>query len=219
MILKNSLNKLSHNRFLDVAKYLGINIESSSASQIKHYVDLEQFFLAGTYNLNSSRAAEGFLCWLIRFGHLLSPSKTRRLIQSGHHYDSSVLGGVLEFLTIHNIIYRQWSILKPFAHKNKNRRLLVPGPAPKSPHSAFLKYNIVVHKFRLNLEKFLAPTSFTYGVCTELKYRALFGSSVNADVASFLKWNPRAGPYQVAKETNNHKSRVFEVHTDVQMAL
>ena len=109
-------------------------------------------------------------------------------------------------------------ILKPYVRKNKTQRSLIPGPIPKSPHPLFLKYNIITHNFRLDLEKFLVPTSFIYGVCIELKNRALFGSAVNADVASFLKWNPQTTPYQIAKETNNHKARVFKIYEDVKAA-
>ena len=70
----------------------------------------------------------------------------------------------------------------------------------------------------MNQDKFLAPVSFTYKTCIELKNRALFGSVVNADVASFLKWNPQSTPYQVSKGTGHHRARVFEVYRDIEMA-
>ena len=80
MILKNSSNKIALENFLTAATYLGISI--SSKGIIRDYVDLERFFLVATCNFSSSRIVEGFLCWVLRYGHLLSPSKVRRLILS-----------------------------------------------------------------------------------------------------------------------------------------
>jgi hypothetical protein len=61
--------------------------------------------------------------------------------------------------------------------------------------------------------------SFVFKHCIELKHRALFGSSVNADVASYLNRNPDATPYQIAIATQNHKARVFEVFKDIKAAM
>jgi hypothetical protein len=223
MISKISSLKKPLTEFQSELVYLGVAIETKSETKsalpISHFVDLEEFFLAATYNLQSARIAEGFLCWLMRYGHLLSPSKTRRLIQLNTIYDQSVFGGFVEYLTSHNINAHQWHILKPFMKRNKTRRPLFDGPRPYSPNPVFLKYNIVVHNYKCDEEKFLTPTSHVYKNCVELKNRALFGSVVNADVASYLKWNPNATPYQIAKATHNHKARVFEVYEDIKIAI
>jgi len=55
--------------------------------------------------------------------------------------------------------------------------------------------------------------------CLELKNRALFGSAVNADVASYLARHPEATPYEISKAICNHKARVFEVFRDVKAAI
>ena len=61
MTSKILLNKIASDDFINIAKYLGIAIEIESFKKIDHYIDLEIFLLAGTYNLNfSSRVAEGY---------------------------------------------------------------------------------------------------------------------------------------------------------------
>ncbi len=219
MISKNFSSRMSEKEFLSEAKYLGIAIESDRIESIHHYVDLESFFLAGTYSLHSSRITEGFLCWVLRYGHLLSPSKTRRLIQSGAPCDTGVLGGLISLIVEHRINSKQWEIVKPYTRKAPKKRALLKGPQPKTPNPHFLKYNIITNNFKMDQEKFLAPISSTYRSSIELKNRALFGSVVNADVASYLSWNPSATPYQVSKGTGNHKARVFDVHKDIKIAL
>jgi len=219
MISKKFLNKVSEKDFLSSAKYLGIAIDTEAIIDIEHYVNIESFFLAATYRLNSSRVAEGFLCWLLRYGHLLSPSKIRRLIQSGQHYNRSVLGGFILFIIDHKINFRQWKLLMSYAHKSKEPKPLIEGPRPKNPNIFFMKYNIIVHNYKMDIDKFLIPIATVYKNCSELRNRALFGSVVNSDVASFLKWFPDASPYQIAKETNNHKARVFQIYKNIKLAI
>ena len=104
MISEKLQTKISSDEFQKIANYFGIAVHSietkdvSIESQNSRYLDIESFFLSATYNIKTSRLAEGFLCWLLQFGHMLSPSKIRRLIQSDHAYDSSVLGGFIEFM-------------------------------------------------------------------------------------------------------------------------
>jgi hypothetical protein len=219
MISKDLLNKATEQDFLALSKHFGIAIDTIGLDPIRRYADIEVFFLASTYSLHSSRIAEGYLCWMLRYGHFLSPSKIRRLVRAGVPHDSSVLGGMLLFLIQNNIHKKQWQILKPFVHKSRISRSLLDGPKPKNPEPSFLKYNIIVHNYALKQEKFLLPSSSTFKNSMELKNRALFGSSVHADIASYLKWNPEATPYQVAKNTGNHKARIFEIFRDVKLAL
>lgn len=218
MNLKNSSSETPET-FLNQARYLGIAIESSGIHPVENFVDLEKFFLAATYCLNSSRIAEGFLCCVLKYGHLLSPSKVRRLIRMKTHYDPAVLGGFISYFEKYGVNDKQWKILKPFIKKSKEEKPLVAGPSPSKRNPYFMKYNIVAHSFKLDNDKFLMPTSYVYKNCHELKNRALFGSSVNADVASYLAWHPEATPYEVSKATCNHKARVFEVFQDVKTAL
>lgn len=221
MILEKSQNKISVNEFKEMAYYFGIAIQPSFSNLelnkkfINSFVDIECFFISATYHLQTSRIAEGFLCWLLRFGHLLSPSKTRRLIQAGQFFDSAVLGGLIQFLTENNIKPAQWKIVKPFCKKMKLEKPLLEGPYPRLPSSYFLKYRIASPQFALEVDKFLLPTEAVYKNCLELKCRALFGSIVNADVVSYLEKHPGSTPYQIAKKTHHHKARVFEIFADV----
>lgn len=217
MISKNSSNKISFEDFLSAANYLGISI--SSAGIVQDYVDLERFFLTATRNLRSSRIAEGFLCWVLQYGHLLSPSKVRRLILSGVDFDASVFGGVLSYISENKINQQQWKIVKRFAKKSENQRALIPGPTPNRPNHHFAKYNIIAHNYKLDKEKFLAPMGVVFKRCEELKNRALFGSVVNADIVSYLKWHPSATPYQISKATGNHKARVFKLYPNIKAAI
>lgn len=109
----------------------------------------------------------------------------------------------------------QWKIIRPFCRKKPHVEQLLDGPVPRSPASYFLKYRIVAPQFKLETHKFLFPVTTIYKNCVELRNRALFGSVVNADVASYLQKNPGSTPYQIAVNTHHHKARVFEVYKDV----
>lgn len=218
MISENSQNRVNPEEFREMAQYLGIALQSHNIKNTQSkldFVDTEVFFLAATYHLNTSRIAEGFLCWLSAFGHLLSPSKIRRLIQNGHSFDSAMLGGFIEFMLEMNIKSSQWKIIKPYCKRNKKLKLLLEGPSPRSPAGYFLKYGILAPRFSIELSKFLLPINTIYKNCIELKNRALFGSIVNADVASYLKKHPNSSAYHIAKNTHHHKARVFEIYSDV----
>ncbi len=228
MISKNLSNKMSSNEFIKIAHYFGIAVQSEFSDialkklsdrdekvQTFVFMDIELFFLTATLQLNTSRLAEGILCWLLTFGHLLSPSKTRRLILSGNYFNPAILGGFIEFMIEKNIMTTQWKIIRPFCKKKLHPESLLNGPLPRLPSSYFLRYQIIAPQFRLDTNKFLLPKKNIYKNCVELKNRALFGSVVNADVASYLLKNPNSTPYQIAVNTHHHKARVFEVYKDV----
>ena len=219
MISKNSSNSIAIEEFRAMASYFGIAIQPQllrlPLDPNQSFVDIEIFFLSSTYCLNTSRMTEGFLCWLLEFGHLLSPSKIRRLIRAGYVYDSAILGGLLEFLSENNIMSNQWKIVTPFCHKRRKAVQLFEGPAPRAPSSYFLKYRILAPQFQLDTIKFLTPTKAIYRNCVELRNRARFGSVVNADVASYLEKSPTSSAYQIAKATHHHKARVFAVYENI----
>ena len=220
MISKKLQNKISDIEFKQMAYYFGIaiQVEHSNVTQKKcksYFHGYRVIFLSGTLQLKNSRIAEGFLCWLLEFGHLLSPAKIRRLILAGYNFDHAILGGLIEFLTENNIMPNQWKIIRPFCKKMPSAQQLLDGPVPRSRSSYFLKYRIVAPQFQLNTHKFLLPVATVYKNCVELRNRALFGSVVNADVASYLQKNPNSTAYQIAKNTHHHKARVFEVYEDV----
>ncbi len=220
MISKKLQNKINYTEFIQMANYFGIAVHANDLSQNSRslnltFIDVEVFFLSATYNLKTSRMAEGFLCWLLEFGHLLSPSKIRRLIQAGQSIDQSILGGFIEFLVENNIKPNQWKIIRPFCKKKAFAEQLIDGPKPRLPSSYFLKYQIIAPLFELDVRKFLLPIKAIYKNCMELKNRALFGSIVNADVTSYLMKNPGSTPYDIAINTHHHKARVFEIHQDI----
>ncbi len=217
MILKKSQTKISSEDFSEMAYYFGIGLQSSLMKKNldTSYVDIEQFVLSATYNLKTSRISEGFLCWLLLFGHLLSPSKIRRLIHSNQAYNSAVLGSFIEFLVANKIKPEQWKIIKPFCKKKKSKESLLDGPTPRLLNPHFLKYGILAPQFKIESSKFLRPTDAIFKNCLELKNRALFGSVVNADVFSYLLKHSDSTAYQVAKNTHHHKARVFEIYPDV----
>ncbi len=224
MILEKSQNEVSLNEFQEMAYYFGIAIQSLKPEArgkyfMSQYTDIDRFFLSATYNLKSSRLAEGFLCWLVQFGHLLSPSKIRRLIKSGQDFDSAILGAFIEFMTERNIMSLQWKIIKPFCRKHKSIQQFFNGPTPRFPAPYFKKYGILAPNFKIELDKFIIPVSTIFKNCPELKNRALFGSAVNADVVSYLAKHPGRTAYQTAKATCHHKARVFEIYPDILSAV
>jgi hypothetical protein len=224
VILKTLSDKISTESFLNMSRYLGIAIESHSVTNniAPHkliYVDLEIYFLTATYNLSNSRIAEGFICWLIRYGHLLSPSKVRRLIQQGAYFDSAVLGVFLCFIIENKINYRQWQIIKKFTKASRTQQVLLEGPIPRHPQPQFLKYNLVAPNFKFETDKYLLSTKSVFTSCLELRNRALFGSVANADVASYLARNPNATAYEIALATHHYKARVFTIYEDIRIAM
>lgn len=217
MTLEVSPNKKKHEKFLSQMAYFGIKIAAPNLKK-KQYNDIERYFLSATLNMNSSRVAEGFLCWILEYGHLLSPSKIRRLIAAGVEYNSAVLGAFVGILVDKTRSGHQFKILEVYTKKLKVKTQLFKGPVIKKTNSYFLKYNLIAHNYKLDKSKFLFSAKEIYKNCLELKNRALFGSTVNADVASYLKWNSEATAYRVAKETFHHKASVFKVYEDVSEA-
>lgn len=222
MISKVLQNKISHEEFIKIAQYLGVAISFKSSppkpltnEKQKTFTDIEVFILAATYNLKSSRITEGILCWLMQFGFLLSPSKLRRLIVAGTPYDSAILGAFITLMIEHKIQSTQWRILFPFIHKKKSQTLLIDGPTPRAPNPYFMKFRILAPNFKMEISKFLQAESVVLRNCPELRFRALFGSTVNADIASYLLYNINATPYEIAKETHHHKARVFSVYPKI----
>lgn len=219
MTSKNSQPKTTNEDFLATSFYFGIAIGPRPSNREKKFLNLEKYFLSATLNLTSSRIAEGFLCWLLRYGHLLSPAKIRRLLSGDEPYDPAVLGGFIVFLQGHKIRPQQFDILKPFAKKYEIPRPLFEGPRPSNPDPYFSQFNVITYQYKLDLEKFLTPARAVYKRCSELHNRALFGSAVHADVACCLGLDPSLGPYKIAQMTNNHKARVYEIYEDVRAAL
>lgn len=220
MISKKYQNKISLAEFQHKTYYFGIAVQPqlptlNGNDLNKSYNDIECFFLEATYNLKTSRLTEGFLCWLLQFGHLLSPSKVRRLIKSNYFFDSAVLGSFVDFLQKNDIMSDQWKIITPYCKKRKQASPLLDGPMPRLTSPYFIKYGILAPQFKLEISKFIRPVSAIYEMCAELKNRALFGSVVNADVFSYLKKYPDSTAYQVAQITHHHKARVFEVFPDI----
>lgn len=213
MTSKNSLNK----DYSEVLSYLGIAITSDKERVPSEYVDLESFFIWAINNFNSSRFAEGFLCWLKEYGYILSPSKIRKLIKEGQTIDPQVLGGVLSFLETNKIGIRQWAILKIYAKKLKPRSF---NPIiPRKPQADFAKYGLLIPEFKLDADKFLREKKWVIKNCLEIRNRFLFGATVNADVASYITKNPSATAFEVSKQTGNHKATVFRIYEDVKSVL
>lgn len=202
--------------FLSQAVYFGLSF--NAPLQKKNYQDLEKFFLKATRNLSNSRTAEGLICWLKAYGHLLSPSKIRRLIKAGEDYDKAVFGAFVDCLVEDCANGHQFKILQTFSVKKKSKALLYPSPSVAVPNRYFKKYNLIAHSYKCDQNKFLLPKKNVYQSCVELRNRALFGSTVNADVASYLHYNPEATAYKISKETFHHKASVFKVFSDVKEA-
>lgn len=218
MTSKNSGDRKTN--FAEYLKYLGMSLSLGvEAKKPTEYIDLETFFLWATLNFSvSSRFEEGFLCWLIEYGHLLSPAKIRKLIKEGQEYNSQVLMGILNFISSNKIGERSWAILKPYSKfKESVVESQQNGPRIRDPQKDFAKARLMIPNFKLDKEKFLMDKGWVLKNCIEIRNRALFGSVVNADVASYLSRSPAATPYEIAKRTGNHKARVFSVFKDVSL--
>lgn len=207
------------NNFSSLANYFGIAISFSDSKPITGYADIETFFLQCTMNFNNSRTAEGILCWIDEYGHLISPSKIRKLIKNGVSYDKIVLGGILEFMKARTVSARPLSILKKYVSKRTMSINLFEGPRIRNPAPYFKKVGLLTPNFLLDKEKFLHPRDYVLKSSLELRNRCLFGSVLNSDVASALFKNPQLSAYAAAKLTGHHKANVFKNFLDIKSGL
>ncbi len=207
------------NNFSSLANYFGIAISFSDSKPVTDYADIERFFLQCTMNFNNSRTAEGILCWIDEYGHLISPSKLRKLIKEGVPYDKIVLGGILEFMKARTVGARPLSILKKYVSKRAISANLIEGPRIRSAAPYFKKVGLLTPDFLLDKKKFLRPSDHVLRSCLELRYRCLFGSVLNSDIASALSRNPQLNAYAAAKLTGHHKANVFKNFLDIKAGL
>jgi len=213
-----SKNSPSDN-FPSLANYFGIAISFSDSKTVTEYADIERFFLQCTMNFNNSRTAEGILCWIDEYGHLISPSKIRKLIKDGIPYDKTVLGGILEFMKMRAVGGRPLSILKKYVSKRAISINLFEGPRIRNPAPYFKKVGLLTPNFLLDQEKFLHPRDHVLRSSLELRNRCLFGSVLNSDVASALFKNPQLSAYAVSRLTGHHKANVFKNFLDIKSGL
>ncbi len=169
--------------FLDRLIYLGGNL--GIRPKIKPYVDLEEFIVDSTINLNNdSRTRETVLNWIYLFTPYFSPSKLRRILKV-KDYNKKILGQIVDLLESHPLNSQNWLIVRKLADKSGDL------------------------KFNPNPGKYLKDTDFILKNCVELRNRVSGMSQVSADLKSYLKKNKKyKSLYQIAKETFNPKNRV-----------
>lgn len=211
------LKKSQQNDFLTKINYLGAAIGSHVEGCASEYVDLEVFFVEALNYSHTSRSMEAFLCWCVEYGHLLSPSKVRRLIRQTK-VNPQLVGGIVEFLVMHEIKTAQWKILRPFAKRGKHFNLFA-GPRVRDPQPEFAIYGVLMPNFSLDSKKFLRPQSWTLKNCLELRNRALFGSVIHSDLASVIAKDSTINAYRAFKKINHDKSNVFKYFDEVKMAM
>jgi hypothetical protein len=207
-----SLNNFNGNEYL---AYMGLSI-GEGRTVINAYVDIEIFFLWLTTQFNNSRIAEGALCWLKRYGHLLSPSKIRRLANSGVCYNQQVLNGIVNFMENQNIKYNQFKILK--TPKIRKTLDFGHGVRIRNPMKEFEIENVLIPNFNLDDNKFLKDEKSVLEKNLELRSRMLFGSCLNADIFSILKKHPKTSRYEIHKITTHHKKSINDVFRGASLA-
>lgn len=209
----------SQNEFQKKLYYFGILVGTGEEASPQTYHDMEKFILDASRSASTSREWEGLLCWLKIYGHILSPSKLRKLIKEHYPYQPAVLGGMLDFTKKKSAQKCDFKILKPYLKKNKAPVALIEGPRVRQPEAIFAKRGLLIPDFLLDEKKFLMPQEQLLKQCPEIRFRLLFGYSVNADVASALLKDPTLNAYRATLVTGNHKARVFAVFRDVKAGL
>lgn len=213
MTSKNySLNNFSGNEYL---AYMGLSIGEGSTT-INIYVDIEIFFLWLTTQFSDSRIAEGALCWIRRYGNLLSPSKIRRLANNGVYYNQQILNGIVNFMATQNIKYNQFKILK--TPKFKKTLDLGHGVRVRNPMKEFEIENVLIPNFKLDDNKFLKDEKTVLENNLELRSRMLFGACLNADIFSIIKKHPETTRYEIHKITTHHKKSINDVYSGASIA-
>lgn len=206
MISKNiSLNNFRGNDYLF---YMGLSL-GEGKPKVVEYVDIETFFLWLTTQFNESRIAEGTLCWVRKYGKLLSPSKIRRLVKAGANSNQQVLNGIVNFMVSNDIKSNQLSILK--TPKLKKIIDYGHGVRIRNPLKEFEVENVLIPNFNLDDNKFLRDEKSVLANNIEIRSRMLFGSCVNADVYSVIKKYPEISRYQIHKLTTHYKKSVNDI--------
>lgn len=214
MTSKDSLkNSFDGNLYLS---YMGLSM-GSGKTHIREYVDIEKFFLWGTTQFDSSRFAEGFLCWILEFGEILSPSKIRNLVKSGFEYNPQILNGILSFMAKRGIKANQLGILKKnesFGPLDFSHGIRVRNPMPE-----FKEEGVSIPSFKLDKNKFLRDRAGVLKDNIEIRSRLLFGSCVNADVYSAVKKNPKLTRYEAHLLTKHHKTSVNKIFDHIKETI
>jgi len=175
--------------FINKFNYLGAAFGVST--QIKEYVDLEEFFLEATlYFEIDSRTKQAILNWCAKYAILLSPSKIRRLsVQIKYNNDS--LDFIVQFLLANNYVKHNWSIL--------------------------IKRKIkIVINFQENFKKYLKSNTFIIKNVPEIRYRAEGRSQVIADILAFTEKKRFKSLYELAKNIHSPRNRVNETFRQLQ---
>lgn len=192
--------------------YMGMLLGNGTA-KTTDYVDIEVFFLWLTTQFGNSRTAEGALCWIRKYGHLLSPSKIRRLVRLNAQHNQQVLNGIVHFMKSNKIKSNQFQILR--TPKFQTVLDYGQGVRVRNPMPEFAKENVLLPQFSLDENKFLMDEKSVFTNNIEMRSRVLFGSCVNADVYSIIKKDMSVTGYQIHKLTSHHKSSINNVYQNI----
>lgn len=205
MTLKNSFeNKLS---------YMGAALGYESTHFKNEFVCIESFILEATTYKHTSRTIEGFMAWLKRYGSIMDQSKLIRLIKAGKPFDSAMLGAFLTFVQANHS--KSLSASLKFCKPNTNLKSIFdefPLSLIRGEEPYFKKYEIKAPNFIIDMDKFLRSESSVFSDCVEIRNRIACGSSVNADILSFIKkHSSNHSNYQIAKAIGHERTSVNRV--------
>jgi hypothetical protein len=195
-----------------ILQYFGVSVQGDEpASEIFGYQDIEKFIMKVTTFKHTPRTLEGFLAWLNQYGHLISPSKIRRLVKNGEIYKSSFLGAICDLLERKHQV--KFKIVRELCEKEKFPTTLTPMPISliRSRNPVFEDWGLVVTEYECKAEKFLIPEKHLLKNCLELRNRIVMGSVTNSDICSLLlkhKSPEDLTMYQISKLTNHQKTSV-----------
>jgi hypothetical protein len=208
-ILNNTLDQDSYHSLLN---YFGVGVSSLRTKPIKPgYNDIELFVFSSTVITHSPRTLEGLLAWLKVYGHVLSPSKIRRMISQNIKHDSAVLGAFCDFIERYHQI--NFKIVKDLCQKKTELTSLTVTPLNliRSYNPSFKKWNLAVTDYDCNEEKFLTSLKSLLNECLELKNRLIMGSAVNADLHSLFSKEKnylKETQYEISKKIFHQRSSV-----------
>jgi len=220
---KNYLkNKIDPNIFALEVWYLGGNIMPSKEIVFNlnrnYYIDLEEFFLNATNHVfNDTRLTRCIEHWINRYGKYLSPSKIKKIINSGQTYNKAVLGVFLEFISGPNWFKSKFIILKDYVIPSQKKiKLFDHLPIPSKIDSTWEKYGIVAPLFlkELEVDKNLKTIDYVLQSIPELKFRIMGFPIAISDYKAFKKFEENCSLYKIAKQTHTPYSRLHKLHKD-----